>query len=145
MSSRLFQEIREDKGLAYSIYSYHSSYEDTGALVIYGATSSNQLEELQQCIDQSIRTIVENGFTAVEVANAKEQLKGNLLLGLESSSSRMSRNGKNELLFGKHRTLDEVSDTIDEVTLESVMDLARDIFQHKPAISVILPKSQEES
>ncbi len=143
MSSRLFQEIREDKGLAYSIYSYHSSYEDTGALVIYGATSSNQLEELQQCIHHSISSILEKGFTAMEVTNAKEQLKGNLLLGLEGSNSRMSRNGKNELTFGKHRTLDEVSDTIDEVTFDSVMELAKEMFQHKPAVSVILPKHED--
>lgn len=145
MSSRLFQEIREDKGLAYSIYSYHSSYEDTGVLAIYGGTSRNQLNELKSSINDTIQTIMENGFTETEVANAKEQLKGNLLLGLESSNARMSRNGKNELLYGKHRSLDEVSETIDEVTLNSVMDLAKEIFSHKPAISVIMPKDADQS
>ena len=140
MSSRLFQEIREDKGLAYSIYSYHSSYEDTGVLAIYGGTSSNQLNELKTSIMDSIKSILDHGFTETEITNSKEQLKGNLLLGLESTSSRMSRNGKNELLYGEHRTLDEVSETIDEVTLESVLGLAREIFSHEPAISTILPK-----
>jgi predicted Zn-dependent peptidase len=140
MSSRLFQDIREDKGLAYSIYSYHSAYEDTGVLAIYGGTSSNQLTELKNCIFDTIQTIVKNGMTETEVTNSKEQLKGNLLLGLESTNSRMSRNGKNELLFGKHRSLDEVSKTIDEVTLDSVQELAKEIFAHEPAISIIMPK-----
>ena len=140
MSSRLFQEIREEKGLAYSIYSYHSSYEDTGALAIYGGTSSNQLEELTESIQQTIQSVLEKGFTETEVYNAKEQLKGNLLLGLESSNARMSRNGKNELLYGEHRSLDEVSESIDEVTLQSVMDLAKETFSNKPAISIIKPK-----
>ncbi|WP_427138567.1 M16 family metallopeptidase [Psychrobacillus psychrodurans] len=140
MSSRLFQEIREEKGLAYSIYSYHSSYEDTGALAIYGGTSNNQLEELSESIQQTIQSVLEKGFTETEVSNAKEQLKGNLLLGLESSNARMSRNGKNELLYGEHRSLDEVSESIDEVTLQSVMDLAAETFSHKPAISIIIPK-----
>ncbi|WP_391121386.1 M16 family metallopeptidase [Psychrobacillus sp. L3] len=144
MSSRLFQEIREDKGLAYSIYSYHSSYEDTGVVVIYGGTSSNQLVELKTSILNSIRTIVENGVTEVEITNSKEQLKGNLLLGLESTNARMSRNGKNELLYGKHRSLDEVSETIDEVTLESVVELAKEIFSYKPAISIIMPKKVDQ-
>lgn len=144
MSSRLFQEIREDKGLAYSIYSYHSSYEDAGVLAIYGGTSSKQLNELQSSISDTIETIVQNGFTENEVASAREQLKGNLLLGLESTNARMSRNGKNELLYGKHRSLDEVSETIDEVTLASVMDLAKEIFSHKPAISIIMPKNADQ-
>ena len=123
MSSRLFQEIREDKGLAYSIYSYHSSYEDTGVLAIYGGTSSSQMEELKTSILDTITSIVKNGFTEIEVENAKEQLKGNLMLGLESTNARMSRNGKNELLYGTHRTLDEVVESIDQVTLVSVMQL----------------------
>ena len=144
MSSRLFQEIREEKGLAYSIYSYHSSYEDTGALAIYGGTSSNQLEELTESIQQTIQFVLEKGFTETEVYNAKEQLKGNLLLGLESSNARMSRNGKNELLYGEHRSLDEVSESIDEVTLQSVMDLAKETFSNKPAISIIKPKADHK-
>jgi len=140
MSSRLFQEIREDKGLAYSIYSYHTSYEDTGVLAIYGGTSSSQMEELKTSILDTITSIVNNGFTEVEVENAKEQLKGNLMLGLESTNARMSRNGKNELLYGTHRTLDEVVESIDQVTLVSVMQLTNKIFSHEPAISVIMPK-----
>ena len=145
MSSRLFQEIREDKGLAYSIYSYHSAYEDTGVLAIYGGTSSNQLDELKSSINETIQLIVNEGFTETEIVNAKEQLKGNLLLGLESSNARMSRNGKNELLYGKHRSLDDVSESIDEVTLESVMELAKEVFSHEPAISVIMPKKVNQS
>ena len=74
MSSRLFQEIREEKGLAYSIYSYHSSYEDTGALAIYGGTSSNQLEELTTSIP-TIRNVLEKGFTETEVSKCKRTIE----------------------------------------------------------------------
>jgi len=98
------------------------------------------LEELSMSIQQAIQNVLEKGFTETEVSNAKEQLKGNLLLGLESSNARMSRNGKNELLYGEHRSLDEVSASIDEVSLQSVMDLAAETFSHKPAISIIKPK-----
>ncbi|WP_313891218.1 pitrilysin family protein [Psychrobacillus sp.] len=144
MSSRLFQEIREEKGLAYSIYSYHSSYEDTGVLAIYGGTSSSQLEELKTSIQETIRLIEEKGFTETEIQNSKEQLKGNLMLGLESTNARMSRNGKNELLYGSHRSLDEVIESIDEVTLASVTALSKEIFSHEPAISIIMPKKVDQ-
>lgn len=108
MSSRLFQEVREEKALAYSIYSYHSSYEDTGSVAIYGGTSSSQLGELQETIQETIQKVMDEGVTETEVNNAKEQLKGNLMLGLESTNSRMNRNGKNELIFSEHKSYDEV-------------------------------------
>lgn len=139
MSSRLFQEVREEKALAYSIYSYHSSYEDSGSLAIYGGTSSNQLQKLQETIQETIQKVVDDGVTNTEVNNAKEQLKGNLMLGLESTNARMTRNGKNELTFNAHKTYDEALQEIDEVHIHHVQKLVTEIFAHKPAISIITP------
>ncbi|MFC4409168.1 M16 family metallopeptidase [Chungangia koreensis] len=140
MSSRLFQEVREEKGLAYSIYSYHSSYSDHGSVVIYGGTSSNQMEELQQTILESIRKIKSEGMTDTEIDNAKEQLKGNLLLGLEGTSARMNRNGKNEIVYGEHKTTDEILQQIDKVDGQSVKAVIDRLLDQKPAISIIAPK-----
>jgi len=139
MSSRLFQEVREEKALAYSIYSYHSSYEDSGSLVIYGGTSSNQLQKLQETVQETIQKVVEDGVTDTEVNDAKEQLKGNLMLGLESTNARMNRNGKNELTFKSHKTYDEVLQEIDEVHIHHVQKLVTEIFTNRPAVSIITP------
>lgn len=139
MSSRLFQEVREEKALAYSIYSYQSSYEDSGAVVIYGGTSSNQLPELKQTIHETIDKVIQEGVTLTEVENAKEQLKGNLMLGLESTNSRMNRNGKNELIFGEHKSYDDVLKSIDEVSIHQVQKLVTEIFNQQAALSTITP------
>ncbi|WP_033542910.1 M16 family metallopeptidase [Planococcus sp. CAU13] len=139
MSSRLFQEIREERGLAYSIYSYHSAYSDHGTLAIYGGTSNEQLPELQEKILESIRTMYTAGLTKQEVVDSKEQFKGNLLLGMESTSGRMSRNGKHELLLGKHITYDEVLKKIDGVSLEKVQ-YTLELLKDAPAQSIICPK-----
>lgn len=140
MSSRLFQEVREEKGLAYSIYSYHSSYSDHGSVVIYGGTSNNQMEELHQTILESIRKIKAEGMTDTEIDNAKEQLKGNLLLGLEGTSARMNRNGKNEIVYGEHRSTDEILQMIDQVDRNSVKAVIDRLLDQTPAISIIAPK-----
>jgi predicted Zn-dependent peptidase len=139
MSSRLFQEVREEKALAYSIYSYHSSNEDSGSVVIYGGTSSNQLPELKRTIHDTIEKVIQDGVTPREVENAKEQLKGNLMLGLESTNARMNRNGKNELVFEEHKSYDDVLHSIDEVSIHHVQKLVAEIFNQKPALSTITP------
>ncbi|MGK7378392.1 M16 family metallopeptidase [Planococcus sp. 1R117A] len=139
MSSRLFQEVREERGLAYSIYSYHSAYSDHGALAIYGGTSNEQMPELQEVILSELQKVRRNGATLEEVADSKEQLKGNIMLGLESTSARMNRNGKNELLLEKHQPYDEVIHLVDQVSLEKVNSLM-DLFAGEPAISIIRSK-----
>ncbi len=140
MSSRLFQDVREQKGLAYSVFSYHSAYEDNGMVTIYGGTGSNQLEELFETIQSTLSTLKAEGITSKELKNSKEQLKGNLMLSLESTNSRMSRNGKNELLLKRHRSLDEIVEEIDQVTAEGVNELARSIFTDDYAVSLISPE-----
>lgn len=142
MSSRLFQEVREQRGLAYSVFSYHSSYRDSGLVTIYGGTGSNQLDVLYDTIQDTLTELTDTGITAKELANSKEQLKGNLMLSLESTNSRMSRNGKNELMLGHHRSLDEILDLVNNVTIDSVNSLARSIFKDDFALSLISPSGE---
>lgn len=139
MSSRLFQEVREEKALAYSIYSYQSSYEDSGTVIIYGGTSSNQLPELKQTILETVDKVIRHGVTPTEVENSKEQLKGSLMMGLESTNARMNRNGKNELIFKEHKSYDDVLSSIDEVSIHNVQKLVTDIFTQSAALSTITP------
>lgn len=127
VSSRLFQSIREDRGLAYSIYSYPTSYSNAGLFTIYTATRPTNaavvMELIWSTIEQTKNTITQN-----ELTKTKEQLKGSLLLGLESSSSRMNRLGKLEVTLNKYVTLDEVVAKIERVTLNDVQELANRLF-----------------
>ncbi|MEC1273090.1 pitrilysin family protein [Bacillus subtilis] len=145
MSSRLFQDVREDKGLAYSVYSYHSSYEDSGMLTIYGGTGANQLQQLSETIQETLATLKRDGITLKELENSKEQMKGSLMLSLESTNSKMSRNGKNELLLGKHKTLDEIINELNAVNLERVNGLARQLFTEDYALALISPSGNMPS
>lgn len=142
MSSRLFQEVREQRGLAYSVFSYHSSYEDTGMLTIYGGTGSQQLDTLYETIQQTLQTLKDTGITEKELTNSKEQLKGNLMLSLESTNSRMSRNGKNELLLKKHRSLDEIIESVNSVTKAEVDALINNMFTNEFSASLISPTGE---
>ncbi|MBA4536239.1 insulinase family protein [Bacillus aquiflavi] len=139
MSSRLFQEVREQRGLAYSVFSYHSSFQDNGIVTIYGGTGVNQLNMLFDTIQETLHKLKQDGVTEKELINSKEQLKGSLMLSLESTNSRMSRNGKNELLLKRHRTLDEIVEYIDKVTKESVDHLAKTIFTDQYSAALISP------
>ncbi|PLT31594.1 M16 family metallopeptidase [Peribacillus deserti] len=139
MSSRLFQEVREQRGLAYSVYSYHSAYQENGLVTIYGGTGASQLDVLLETIQETLAKLKAEGITERELRNSKEQLKGSLMLSLESTNSRMSRNGKNELLLGRHRSLDEIVEEIDSVSEESVNTLGREIFNDQYSLSLISP------
>jgi predicted Zn-dependent peptidase len=139
MSSRLFQEVREQRGLAYSIFSYHSSFQDSGIVTIYGGTGASQLDVLFETIKETLEKLKSEGITEKELNNSKEQLKGSLMLSLESTNSRMSRNGKNELLLKEHRTLDEIIRQIDDVQMEGVNELANSIFDEQFSVSLISP------
>ncbi|MFT9597104.1 M16 family metallopeptidase [Mesobacillus sp.] len=142
MSSRLFQEVREQRGLAYSVFSYHSAYRDSGMVTIYGGTGANQLGVLYETIQDTLSKLRAEGITEKELNNSKEQLKGSLMLSLESTNSRMSRNGKNELLLRRHRSLDEIVEQIDQVTKDSVDGMANSIFTDKYSVSLISPNGE---
>ncbi|WP_337020609.1 M16 family metallopeptidase, partial [Oceanobacillus massiliensis] len=114
--SRLFQDVREKQGLAYSVFSYHSTFLDHGLLTIYAGTGKDQLPLLRDTISKTVDTLIKEGLSDKELRNSKEQMKGSLMLSLESTNSRMSRNGRNELLLQRHRTLDETIRDIDAVS-----------------------------
>lgn len=120
LSSRLFQEIREQRGLAYSVYSYHSTYVDTGMFAIYAGTTPSNTQEVVECILAELQEMRSNGITADELAKTKAQIKGGLYLGLESASSRMSRLGKTELCYDRVISPEEMVEKLEKVTLEDV-------------------------
>jgi predicted Zn-dependent peptidase len=139
MSSRLFQEIREERGLAYSVFSYHSSFQELGSLNLYAGTAPHQIEEVYELCTQILNSLSKTGISSKELNNGKEQLKGNLMLGLESTNSRMSRIGKNELLLKRHFTLDEVISRIDAIKMEDVNRLAQEMFNQKHSFAMVSP------
>ncbi|MFC7363795.1 MULTISPECIES: M16 family metallopeptidase [Bhargavaea] len=139
MSSRLFQRIREERGLAYSVYSYHSSHADSGSVTIYAGTSPSRLEETRTVIRNEISLLLRDGVYDTEIESAVGQMKGSLLLGLESPASRMSRNAKNELFTGEHRNIDEVMDEFRRVDGKKIRRIAERIFSGPPAESSIIP------
>ncbi|KXG75803.1 M16 family metallopeptidase [Thermotalea metallivorans] len=128
MSSRLFQNIREDKGLAYSVFSYPSSYKQIGMMTIYAGINPSQLSEVAKLINEEIQIIKRKGLTEEELYKSKEQLKGNYILGLESTSSRMTATGKSELLLNQVYTQKEVLEKIDAVTFEEVHQVIQKVF-----------------
>lgn len=124
VSSRLFQKIREDAGLAYSIYSYGSSYKDTGLLHIYAAMNPNQKDTVIKKIHTIIESLKKKGITMEELSMTKEQIKTELILGSEGARSRMNANGKSMLNRGRLVPLNELLDGIDSVSLEDVKGFA---------------------
>ncbi|WP_236791743.1 pitrilysin family protein [Amycolatopsis sp. GM8] len=136
MSSRLFQEIREQRGLAYQVYSSVAGYADTGHLSVYAGCQPERLGEVANVLRDLLGQVGKEGFTDAEVARAKGQLRGGLVLGLEDTASRMSRIGKQELNFGLYQSVDDTVARIDAVTTEEVYDLARGLFRSPGGVSV---------
>jgi predicted Zn-dependent peptidase len=140
MSSRLFQEIRENRGLAYSVYSYLPSYIDTGLVVVYAGTNESSFQEVIELVQKEFNRLKEDPFKNGELETAKEQLKGNLLLSLESSDNLMTRLAKNEIYFGTYLPVERTLKGIDEVKEEVVRNLARELFdEHFFCLTVLGP------
>ncbi|MFZ7104653.1 MAG: M16 family metallopeptidase [Peptococcaceae bacterium] len=140
LSSRLVQEVREERGLAYSVYSYHSSFSDAGLFTFYAGTRPDNYEQVIKLIFKEAFSISADGIAENELKKAKEQLKGNLYLGLESVGSRMTRLGRSELSLNRLITPEEVAKNIDEVSLGQVKELASRIFNpEKFTITTIGP------
>lgn len=131
MSSRLFQEIRENRGLAYSVYSYLPTYIDTGLMVVYAGTNESSFQEVIELVLKEFNHLKEEPLKHEELETAKEQLKGNLLLSLESSDNLMTRLAKNEIYFKNYLPVGMILKGIDEVKEETVQRLARDIFDER--------------
>jgi predicted Zn-dependent peptidase len=128
MSSRLFQEIRERRGKAYSITSFLSSYRDAGYLAIYAGLSGACVPEVIGVVMGEFDALRKDGLGEDELARAKSQIRGNMLLSLESSESRMSRLAKNEIYFGRDIEPDEIAQAISSVTAQDVLGVAEDLF-----------------
>jgi predicted Zn-dependent peptidase len=129
MSSRLFQSIREERGLAYSIYSELNPFRDTGSLAVYAGCAIANLREVLTLTLAEFTRLKSEPVTAEELDRARNQTKGNMVLGLESSSSRMSSLARQQMYWGRFFSLDEITAEIDRVTAADLQRLARQLFQ----------------
>jgi predicted Zn-dependent peptidase len=145
MSSRLFQEIREQNALAYSIYSYVTSYRDTGLLTVYAGTDPANAIEVARLTIKEFKKIKEEGITPAEEARVKNQIKGSLVLSLESSNSHMSRLARQEIYFGKYLSMDDIIKGVEKVTAEQVRHLAQQLFSSENlSLTILGPLSKAD-
>ncbi|MCU0530592.1 MAG: insulinase family protein [Syntrophales bacterium] len=136
MSSRLFQEIREKRGLAYAVRSYIVSYRDTGMLNIYVGTSKDKTQEVIDIVLAEMRRMKTERFTDKELQSAKELIKGNLLLSMESTDNRMQKLATNEIYFGRNVPPEEIVGRIEAVTAEDILSLSEQMFT-RPNLSMV--------
>jgi predicted Zn-dependent peptidase len=139
MSSRLFQEIREKRGLAYSVYSYTSQYADTGVFGVYAGCQPGKVDEVLSICRDEIARIADQGIEGEELDRGKGQLRGAMVLGLEDSGSRMSRIGKSELVYESFLPIEEVLGRIEAVTPDDIRAVARSVLAAPQALTVIGP------
>ncbi|MCC6537370.1 MAG: insulinase family protein [Bryobacterales bacterium] len=129
MSSRLFQTIREQRGLAYAVFSELNAYRDSGVLTVYAGTSRQHVPQVLELVTAELHRMKTEPVPPEELDRGKNHLKGSVMLGLESTSSRMSNLARQELYFGRFATLDEIVAEIDAVTAESVQATAHELFR----------------
>ena len=139
MSSRLFQRVREERGLAYSVYSGVESHADAGVFSVYAGCQPENLGEVLAVVDEVLGDVASDGLTEAEVTRGKGQLRGTLVLGLEDSASRMSRLGRSELSFGAHLDVDQTLTRIDAVTPEQVRAVAAAVLRRPRGVAVVGP------
>jgi len=145
MSSRLFQEVREQNALAYSIYSYVASYRDTGLFTVYAGADPTNAFEVVRLVMKEIRKIRDEGITQAEEQRVINQIKGSLILSLESSNSHMSRLARQEMYFGKYLSMDDIIKGVEKVTAEQVQRLARQLFvRENISLSILGPLSKAD-
>jgi predicted Zn-dependent peptidase len=128
VSSRLFEEIREKRGLVYSIYSFLSGYSDGGTMTVYAGTRPREINKVLDLIRLEIRRMAAKGIQRAELQRTKDQMKGSLMLSLESSHSRMNKLAKDELIAGAHTSLEDMLHDIDAVTEQQVCRVAEDLL-----------------
>jgi predicted Zn-dependent peptidase len=128
VSSRLFQEVREKRGLSYSIYSFLSGYSDVGTITVYAGIRAREVERVLDVVYREIRKLARHGIDGHELKRTKDQMKGSLMLSLESSHSRMNKLAKDELIAGTHTTLEDLIAEIDGVTDQQVFQTAQNLF-----------------
>lgn len=139
LSSRLFQQIRETRGLAYSVYSSVDTFADSGTFSVYAACLPERFDEVARVTAEVLETVVRDGITDAECRIAKGSLRGGLVLGLEDSASRMNRIGRSEINYGEYRSVDSTLNNIAEVTLEDVNAVAAKVLSGRYGAAVLGP------
>jgi predicted Zn-dependent peptidase len=138
MSSRLFQNVREKRGLAYAVFSGLSSYRDTGSMTIYAGCANNAVSELIDVVISELRRLKDEPLPAPELQRAKDHLKGSLMLNLESTSSRMSHLARQEIYFDRQFSLDETLQGVERVTRDDIQRIARELFANDALGATVL-------
>lgn len=139
MSSRLFQEVREKRGLAYAVYSYSAGYADTGLFCVYAGCQPAKADEVLAIFRDELAKAIDGGITDEELARGKGQMRGSFVLGQEDTGSRMSRIGKSELVHKELLSVDEILRRIDAVTLDDVRAVARSVLGGPLTLAVVGP------
>jgi predicted Zn-dependent peptidase len=140
MSSRLFQEVREKRGLVYTVYSFGQQFQDAGMAGVYAGCSPKNLEQVTQVITDVLDEVALNGITKAELAKAKGQVSGGMVLGLEDTSSRMSRIARSEMNHGDVPSVSQVLERISSVTLDEVQALAHHLWSQERLTAVVGPE-----
>ena len=143
MSSRLFQEVREKRGLAYSVFTFGSAYADTGMVGVYAGCLPKKAPEVLEVIQAELATIAKGGVTPDELLRGKGQMRGSVVMGLEDTGAKMTRIAKAELVYGDLPTVDEILHRIDAVTLDDVSELAAELYAGDPALTVMGPFDED--
>jgi predicted Zn-dependent peptidase len=143
MSSRLFQEIREKRGLAYSVYAYAQQFAGSGVLGFYAGCNPAKAIEVVEIIQNVLSDVADNGMTHEEIARAKGAVRGSLVLSQEDSGSRMSRIGKNEIVYGQVMDFDDILKAIDRVSAEDIREIASEFLVKTPTLALVGPFKSE--
>jgi predicted Zn-dependent peptidase len=144
MASRLFQEIREKRGLAYAVYSYSALYQDTGEFAVYAGTRPSNAEEVVGLIRTELDRVAADGVTPDELDRVRQAATGHLVLGMESTRNRMTRLGKNEVTSGEILSADEIMERYNAVTMDDVRRVSAEVLSAEKVLAVIGPFSPEK-
>ncbi|MEX0990717.1 MAG: pitrilysin family protein [Actinomycetota bacterium] len=139
MSSRLFQEVREKRGLAYSVYSYHQMYAEVGLFAVYAGTTPSKAQEVLALVHEQLEDVAGNGITQAELDKAKGHMKGSMVLSMEETSGRMSRLGKSAIMGGEVLTVSQALKRVDAVTLDDTLRVAERVLDGPLSLAVVGP------
>jgi predicted Zn-dependent peptidase len=144
MSSRLFQRIREERGLAYSVYSFSGGYADDGVFGVYAGCQPGKADEVLGLMTEELDAAAHGSLTAAEIERGKGQTRGGIVLGLEDSGSRMTRIGKSELVYGEILGVDELLAIVDGITPQDVTEVAAELLTRPRCLTVVGPFGEHD-
>jgi len=145
MSSRLFQEVREKRGLAYSVFTFGSAYADAGMVGVYAGCLPKKATEVLDVVRAELQLIASGNITPDELLRGKGQMRGSVVMGLEDTGAKMTRIAKAELVYGELPTVDHILHRIDSVTLDDVSQLAAELYAGAPALTVMGPYDEDST